>query len=251
MILHDQPYPAAAGRSNVYDLYAPLDYREHPYPIFIWMHGGGWSVGGDKADWLSWGAATHLALLGFVVLDVNYVVATPDHPAPYPASTDDIAAFNRYVARNEALFNSTAATRVSIGGHSAGGHLALYQATAPDAPFHYACVIDVAGIADLTALPYSAQLARYAQAFVPTAEARLAASPRYRLKDWRADHLLLIHSIRDPVVPVSQSQDVGTALGRLATPPSVHYVLLPRGDHDLPSRITNAAFEAFLGPHCR
>lgn len=250
IVRRDQPYPAADGRSNVYDLYAPADYRQRPYPLLIWLHGGGWRLG-DKADWLSRDIAMRAALAGFVVLDANYVLASPEHPAPYPAAPRDIAAFNRWVAAHLADFNATATTRVSIGGHSAGGHLALYQATDADAPFRYACVIDLAGIVDLTTLPRTGTVAPYAQDFAPTEAMRRLASPRFRLADWRADHLLIVHSLRDTIVPVAQAQDLGEALRQIERPPTVEFVLPNRADHDIAKAVSGEAITEFLPRRCR
>ena len=250
IVLKDQVYPAADGRSNVYDLYAPADYRGRPYPLLIWIHGGGWRLG-DKADWLSRDVALRAALAGFVVLDVNYVLASPGHPAPYPAAPRDIAAFNRWVAGHLAEFNATTTTRVSIGGHSAGGHLALYQATEADAPFRYACVIDLAGIVDLTTLPRVGTVAPYALDFTPTEEARRIASPRFRLADWRADHLLIVHMLRDSIVPVTQAQDLAEALRRIEHPPTIDLVLPDRADHDVAKAVSGEAITDFLPRHCR
>jgi len=250
VVLKDQPYPAADGRSNVFDLYAPADFKTRAYPLLIWIHGGGWRLG-DKADWLSRDVAIRAALEGFVVLDANYVLATPEHPAPFPAAPDDIAAFNRWVAANLPRFNATATTPISIGGHSAGAHLALYQATEPRAPFRYACVVDVAGIADLTALPRNGTVAPYAAAFAPTEDVRRLASPRLRVRDWRADHLLAVHGLRDAIVPVTQSKDLGAALRALEHPPTVDYFLPDRSDHDVAKAVSGPAITAFLRAHCR
>lgn len=250
IVLANQAYPAADGRSNVFDLYAPADFRTRSYPLFIWIHGGGWR-GGDKSDWLSRGIAQRAALEGFVVLDVNYVLTAPERPAPFPAATRDIAAFTRWVAEHFGSFNASAASAISIGGHSAGGHLALYEATAPDAPVHFACVVDIAGVADLPGLVPDGAIAAEVLAFAPTPDERRAASPRFRLADWRADHLLIVHALRDPVVPVQQSRDLGAAVAALQPPPTVDYVLPDRGDHDLPRAITDTAVNDFLRDHCR
>lgn len=250
LVKRDLHYPVDSGRTATFDLYAPKDYLETHYPILIWIHGGGWRIG-DKSDWLSANLAWHAAELGFVVFNINYRLNTPQQPAPYPAATDDVDSFARYLARHLDLAHATNLTRISLGGHSAGAHLALYEATNATAPFQYACVIDVAGVSDLNDPSLPAALKVYVDAFAPSAFERHQASPIRRLGSWRADQILIVHAADDPDVPIGQSISLGRALSSRSTPPLMHYVFPKHGGHNLASPVTNNALDEILRKDCR
>lgn len=242
-------YPTRSRRDGFFDLYAPANYLEVRHPVLIWLHGGGWRIG-DKSDWLSANLARHAAKLGFVVLNVNYRLNTPQHPVPYPGAVEDVADFNRFLRDHLDLANAADGVHVSIGGHSAGGHLALYEATDPDAPFRYACVIDVAGVVDLESDGLPVALEPYVIAFAPDVEARRLASPLHRLANWRAEHVLLVHALDDPSVPVAQSKALAYALSKLRPTLDLEQVYPKHGEHDLESIITNDALDRFLMQRC-
>lgn len=90
------------------------------WPVHIWFHGGGWSIGGinDGNDLCTLICATACC----VVVTVGYRLA-PEHP--YPAAIEDAVdalkwAYSAEGARTLNVDN----TRISIGGTSAGGNLA-------------------------------------------------------------------------------------------------------------------------------
>jgi acetyl esterase len=88
--------------------FTPSDPR--PDATIFWLHGGGWCVGGaNNLDAVLRRIAT---LSGTTVVAMEYRLA-PEHP--FPAALDDVAA----------LFGQPAASRVVLGGDSAGGNLAL------------------------------------------------------------------------------------------------------------------------------
>lgn len=87
-------------------------------PLLLWLHGGGWVIGDlDTAD------ATARALAnrsGAVVVSVDYRLA-PECPAP--AALDDALAALTWAVENAELLGVDA-SRVAVGGDSAGGNLA-------------------------------------------------------------------------------------------------------------------------------
>ena len=245
----DLTYPIATGALQSFDMYAPLDYLSRRHPILIWIHGGGWSIG-DKRDWLSVNLCRHAAGLGFVVFDVNYRLNTAGSPAPFPAAATDIAAFSRYLAAHLDLAHATQKTPLSIGGHSAGAHLALIEATDPSSPLRYACVIDVAGVTDLDAADLPGSLRRYVDAFAADRRTRREASPLLRAASWRSAAALFVHAGDDPVVPLGQSEAMAAALSGLQPAPRVEKSYPATGGHDLASEITDAALDRFLPRNC-
>lgn len=246
----DLEYPGGAGTPLAFDLHAPEDYKSTTYPILIWIHGGAWSVG-DKAEPSSIMRAMPAARLGFVVLSINYRLHQPARPAPFPAATDDVAAFVAYLAGNLARFNANARTPISIGGFSAGGHLALFEATAAAAPLSFACVIDDAGVSDLTAQDFPAALVPYVQGFTGTPLLRAQASPARRLRQLRARAILVVHARDDGVVPFTQSTLLMQGLRSDAPRVSMSTYFPGTGGHGIFSPAANTVIGGFLATHCR
>ena len=89
-----------------------------PFPILVWYHGGGWVVGDlDSAD----GTSRHLTVgAGCVVVSVDYRLA-PETKFPGPA--EDCYAATQWAADNAAALGADA-SRLAVGGDSAGGNLA-------------------------------------------------------------------------------------------------------------------------------
>ena len=116
---HDLSVAGAAG-----DLLARL-YRPDPSgptPLVVFLHGGGWSLGGlDAYD----GPVSSIAALsGCAMLSVDYRLA-PEHP--YPAGLDDALAATRQSFRLARAYGADP-RRVAIMGDSAGGNLAAVVA---------------------------------------------------------------------------------------------------------------------------
>jgi acetyl esterase len=89
-----------------------------PFPILVWFHGGGWVVGDlDTAD----PTARHLTVgAGCVVVSVDYRLA-PE--TKFPGAADDCYAATVWAAQHATRLNGDA-SRIAVGGDSAGGNLA-------------------------------------------------------------------------------------------------------------------------------
>jgi acetyl esterase/lipase len=89
-----------------------------PFPILVWFHGGGWVIGDlDSAD----PTARYLTVgADCVVVSVDYRLA-PE--TKFPGPVDDCYAATIWAAHNAAQINGDA-TRIAVGGDSAGGNLA-------------------------------------------------------------------------------------------------------------------------------
>ena len=113
--VEDRTVPAPDGPVPV-RIYTPKG--PGPFPILAWYHGGGWVVGDlESAD----GTARHLCVGSeSVVVSVDYRLA-PETKFPGPA--EDCYAATVWAAENAANLNADA-SRLAVGGDSAGGNLA-------------------------------------------------------------------------------------------------------------------------------
>jgi acetyl esterase len=91
-------------------------------PVFVYLHGGGWAYGSiETVDRVCRRIADRS---GCAVLSVGYRLA-PEHV--FPAALEDVETVLAYV-RKEAAGLGVDATRLAIGGDSAGGQLATVAA---------------------------------------------------------------------------------------------------------------------------
>ena len=100
-------------------LYRPKGGRD--LPLLIYLHGGGWVIGSLASCSAFCGA---VAAKGCAVLALDYPLA-PEHP--FPAALNAVCAAFRAAVSDSAHFGADPA-RVSIGGDSSGGNLALAAA---------------------------------------------------------------------------------------------------------------------------
>jgi acetyl esterase len=90
---------------------------EGPHPALLYIHGGGWVIGGlDEYDDVCAKLASHA---GCVVVSVDYRLA-PEHP--FPAAVEDSYAAALWLGQHTDLLNADP-DRLVIGGDSAGGNL--------------------------------------------------------------------------------------------------------------------------------
>jgi acetyl esterase len=89
-----------------------------PFPILAWFHGGGWVVGDlDSTD----GTARQLTVgANCVTVSVDYRLS-PE--TKFPGALDDCYAATMWAAQHAAELNGDA-SRLAVGGDSAGGNLA-------------------------------------------------------------------------------------------------------------------------------
>lgn len=102
-------------------LYRPKNGKN--LPLMIYLHGGGWVIGSIESCSAFCGA---LAQKGVAVVALDYPLA-PEHP--YPAALEAVCAAYREIASSPARFGCDP-KRISIGGDSSGGNLALTAAMA-------------------------------------------------------------------------------------------------------------------------
>ncbi|MGP9638156.1 alpha/beta hydrolase, partial [Psychrobacter sp. AOP3-A1-26] len=102
--------------------YRHRDASDNNQPALVFYHGGGYVAGSLESHDL---VCQHLAADGnCTVIAVDYRLA-PEHPFPTPVN-DGLAAY-RHIANNADKFG-VGATRLAVGGDSAGGNLAAVVA---------------------------------------------------------------------------------------------------------------------------
>ena len=115
--IDDRLVPGPAGEIPV-RVYTPAAAVGCAVPLLVWLHGGGWVIGDlDTADATARSLANRS---GVVVVSVDYRLA-PEHRAP--AALDDSMAVLTWAVENAELLGVDA-SRVGVGGDSAGGNLA-------------------------------------------------------------------------------------------------------------------------------
>jgi acetyl esterase/lipase len=263
----DLEYARPEGLPQRLDLYVPEGAG--PWPLLVWVHGGGWS-GGDKALNQA-GVQVRQASRGYVVASVNYRLSGV---ATHPAQIHDVKAAIRWLRGHAAAYGIDP-SRVGIWGSSAGGHLAALVGTSggvgalegPDNPGFsstVSAVVDWYGPSDLPNMQ--------AQGLPCSGDHSSASSPEGRMLGcavpacpetareaspitWVSSEdppFLLVHGTADCTVPPLQSLTLHDAL--LAAGVDSTLTMIEGGGHGGP-QWTDAtrlpALEAFLDGRVR
>lgn len=147
----DIEYGRAEGEPLLLDAHVPDGAG--PFPVAIFVHGGGWS-GGDKAgsdkpgngaDISPW--FEPLSDANFTWFSINYRLA-PQHR--WPACLGDVQTAIRWVKAHARDYHGDP-DRIALIGHSAGGHLVCLAATLADAETTVQAVVGFAAVTDLEA----------------------------------------------------------------------------------------------------
>ena len=128
------------------DLYVPRD-GDGPHPVAVLIHGGYWRAMYGKIVMKP--LAADLVRRGYAAWNIEYRRIGRRQGGGYPMTFDDVAAGVDHLA-------SVAGDRldmhdVSLIGHSAGGHLALWSASREDSAVEFKRVIAQAPITNLVA----------------------------------------------------------------------------------------------------
>src|SRR5208337_1592577 len=234
-------YTEANGQPEQLDVYVPKGIPPTGgWPVIVAIHGGWWR----RLDKREYGPRIASAFVpnGYVVVAPNYPLSSPGNPT-WPRNIEDIQTAVRWVRLNAGKFNIDAGRIVAMG-ESAGANLADLLGTG--SPFAgTASSVDSAAVeavvsfsapTDLAALYSASPLAGKAvaqflggpPAAVPGSYA--AASPVDQVRPGDPP-TFLVHGANDPLVPVSQSKELATALTMVKVPNRL--VLIPGGGHDL------------------
>ena len=115
-VTRDVSYVPDGRPEHLLDVYYPASNSGRPWPVVLYVHGGGFRILSKDSHWLM-GLA--FAKRGFVVFNINYRLA-PRHR--FPAAMEDTCAAMEWVAQNAARYGGDA-SRLVLAGESAGANL--------------------------------------------------------------------------------------------------------------------------------
>jgi acetyl esterase/lipase len=260
-VRRDLTYAEPDGSPLQLDLYLPAG--DGPWPVTLWLHGGGWAVGARdlRAD----ERMAPLARAGIAVAAVQYRLTDR---ATFPAQLDDARAAVRWL-RAHGAEHGLAPDRIGAWGASAGGHLAALLGLLPDGrdgelgdssvqavvswfpptdllardtdvpdgpppPFLSGPPPSPSYEARLLGVPSTADDAEGARAASPLTHVHAGAPP-----------FLLVHGDRDGLVPASHSRRLAEALQAVGAP--VDLLLIAGANHEDPAFDSPASIGAVSG----
>ncbi|WP_395612515.1 alpha/beta hydrolase [Allosphingosinicella sp.] len=194
-------------------------------PLFIFIHGGGWSFG-DKR--MAGHMAAHFHGLGYAFASLDYRLVPNANPQQ---QAEDVAAAIAELVRNAERLGIDPG-RIILGGHSAGAHLAALVGTDPRyLAAHRLPISILKGIVLLDGAGYDVptQMQRagpflrrmYSRAFGEDAAFQASVSPTLQAAAPNAGRFLIFHITSRPDDSGAQSQALAAALRRAGTPAEV------------------------------
>lgn len=218
-------------QKNRMDVYLP-EGRGATTKVIILLHGGAWSDGDKKEH------AAHSLYFrdkGFAVINMNYRLTGTAENDIHPAQQADIGAVVNYVSAKASEWNISS-DKFGLIGVSAGAHLALLYTYGYNGNDNIKTVVSVAGPTNFTDTQgIGLQQAAAVQLFVGADFNQInyplfvQASPLHRASSLSKPTLIL-HGLRDVIVPVKQANDLGVKLAQLNVK---HKVVLFDEGHEL------------------
>ena len=219
-VLKDLAYVPDGHERHKLDLYLPEKAAEHPLPLVVWIHGGGWEAGSKEGC-----PAVPLVDKGYAAASINYRLS---QHARFPAQIEDCKAAIRWLRAHAKEYNLDP-QHVGVWGASAGGHLvALLGVTGGvkelegdegnlDQSSRVQAVVDWFGPTDFATVgaglsnPHSPVSKLIGGPPQENKEKAAKASPvTYVGKD--AAPTLIMHGDKDNLVPIGQSEELAAAL---------------------------------------
>ena len=199
------------------DLFIPKG--DGPFPLVLWVHGGGWEAGSKESG----NPAIGLLSKGFAVASTNYRLS---QHAKFPAQIHDVQGAVKYLRAN-AKKNRIDPERIGVAGASAGGHLvallgccgdgkALEGEVGPkEVSCKVNCVLDFFGPTDLHALTRGIDIPPVTKLLGGTTKekqelTKLANPISFVGKN--TPPFLIVHGDKDTLVVPSQSEILHEAL---------------------------------------
>ena len=131
------PYVENGHARQKLDLRLPADPKGAP--VVLWIHGGGWVMGGKENPPIA-----ALTARGYVVASMNYRFSTQ---APFPAQLEDARAAVKWLRTHQADYGYDG-KRIAAWGHSAGGTMVSLIGARQDQGTEVQAVVNFSGPTD-------------------------------------------------------------------------------------------------------
>ena len=253
------------------DIYQPgLRKDSSLCPAVIFIHGGSW-MHGNRKEITEIFSGTYLKTLleaGFIVVSLDYRLVSKDKSVNYPAPLADCKDAVKWIKKYGEHYGIDT-RRMALMGTSAGAHLALMTAYAPDSMAvgdtsvcHYdtrvECVVDFYGptklssllkagltkpLVGMASLLVSSKTLEYRNTLLWAFTGESAAHPSKRKKKCRryspceyvqgAVPTLIFHGTKDKLVPISQSKLLVKKMIKMGMDVNLH--VLKGQDHVFPT----------------
>jgi acetyl esterase/lipase len=239
IVYAEAPDPEAKSGTHPLTLDLATPSEPGPHPALVFVHGGGWNFG-HLSDHGYPEKLQEAARRGYVAVSLSYRLTDEDAKDggprfPWPAQSEDVRCAIRWLKANAAKYGVDPA-RIGMAGHSAGGHLSLMTALAPQVtafdgdwcPYPgdatVAAVVSYAGPGDLAALHSSTEwwikplVTRFLNLEDGTTpeqapEVYASASPLSYVESAPRDvPILLLQGLKDPIAPPPLARDLLGAL---------------------------------------
>ena len=233
-------YTVLGGQAEQLNVYVPKGAPPPGgWPVIMAIHGGGWR----SQDNLDYGTRVASAMVpgGYVVIAPDYVLSAPGRPT-WPLNFEDVQAAVRWTRINAGMFGINPNEVVAMG-ESAGANLANLLGTSsplaastPGVSAAVAAVVSFSSPTDLPALyQQSPQAGKAVAQFLggppwalPASYASASPVDQVAPND---PPVFLVHGARDPLVPVSQSEEMAAALTNAGVRNQL--VIIRGGGHNL------------------
>jgi acetyl esterase/lipase len=241
-----QPLPDAVVRyapheDGLVDVHLPADAGAPPAPLVVLLHGGFWRQAYDR---------THTRPVAGALAAHGCVVATPEYrrvggAGGWPTTAEDVELALAAVPSLLAGLG-IATSGLTVVGHSAGGHLALWLA---NQPHRIDRVVGLAPVGDLRAAARANLGEGATQALLGGSPEEVparydAADPATRFAHRPGCEVVVVHGEDDDVVPLANSR------GLAATHPFVDLRPIAGADHFAVMDPTSPAWSAVMGAVC-
>ena len=217
-------YTSQAGKELTLDVDLPSG--KGPFPVVVWVHGGGWT-GGDSSAFVEF--SQRMTLQGIAGVRINYRLANKADDATLEDALSDVLSSIDWVKANAEKYHFDI-KRLGIAGASAGGHLSALAAQKTPECIAY---VGFCGGYDMlnrgnSDWPNAGLLRRY---FGKTDEATLKSnSPLWQVRKSPPETLLL-HGTADQIIDPDISVRFAKALRSKGG--SVELVLLDDASHGI------------------
>lgn len=245
--LLDVPYAKGEGKENMLDAYIPENHTPET-KVLVYIHGGSWSRG-DKSEFPKQLIDELVGEKRYIVVSMNYRLVK-DGKNLFPAQIEDVKKAIAFLTAQSKRYRFNGNEFALMGG-SAGAHLALLYAYAHDPNKQVKTVLNLWGPTDLTDKSVRADgsdanntVIRFLGEADPKAQICVDASPLLHLTKETGVPTLSFHGVEDPLVHVSQAENLHKKLQSLGILSQLE--LYPHEKHGMSASAAVDVFEKMV-----